>query len=127
VVVGSYFGANAVFADGSVHFLKAGMDVRIMARLITRAGGEVLRAKVCRYRPQWLAVVGIGAFRVAFDAPKAVMGRQELVLGDTGVWVLPNPSGLNAHYTVDTLAEAFADLREAVRIQQHRNQTVAGR
>ncbi|MBW8803678.1 MAG: G/U mismatch-specific DNA glycosylase [Catenulisporales bacterium] len=92
-----------------------------------RAGGEVLRAKVCRYRPQWLAVVGIGAFRVAFDAPKAVMGRQDLVLGDTGVWVLPNPSGLNAHYTVDTLAEAFADLREAVRIQQHRNQTVAGR
>jgi TDG/mug DNA glycosylase family protein len=80
-----------------------------------RHGGEVLRAKVEQFRPRWLAVVGIGAYRVAFDAPKAVMGRQERTLGATGVWVLPNPSGLNAHYTVDTLAAAFAELREVVR------------
>jgi TDG/mug DNA glycosylase family protein len=80
-----------------------------------RTGGELLRAKVREFRPRWLAVVGIGAYRVAFDAPKAVMGRQMETLGDTGVWVLPNPSGLNAHYTVDTLAAAYAELREAVR------------
>jgi TDG/mug DNA glycosylase family protein len=50
---------------------------------------------------------------VAFNAPKAAMGRQAETLMDTGVWVLPNPSGLNAHYTADTLAEAFAELRAA--------------
>jgi TDG/mug DNA glycosylase family protein len=76
-----------------------------------RTGGEALRAKVAEYRPRWLAVVGIGAYRIAFNAPKAVMGRQEEVLGETGLWVLPNPSGLNAHYNVDTLAAAFAELR----------------
>ncbi|ACU73347.1 Uracil-DNA glycosylase superfamily [Catenulispora acidiphila DSM 44928] len=79
-----------------------------------RTGGEALRAKVAEYRPRWLAIVGIGAYRVAFDAPKAVMGRQELTLGETGVWVLPNPSGLNAHYNVDTLAAAYAELRVVV-------------
>ncbi|GAA2008169.1 G/U mismatch-specific DNA glycosylase [Catenulispora subtropica] len=77
-----------------------------------RAGGVILRAKVAEFRPRWLAVVGIGAYRVAFDAPKAVMGRQADRLGETGLWVLPNPSGLNAHYTVDRLSAAFAELRE---------------
>lgn len=76
-----------------------------------RTGGEILRAKVADFRPRWLAVVGIGAYRVAFNAPKAVMGRQEEALGETGLWVLPNPSGLNAHYNVETLAAAFAELR----------------
>jgi double-stranded uracil-DNA glycosylase len=80
-----------------------------------RTGGEALRAKVAEFQPRWLAVVGIGAYRVAFDAPKAVMGRQERELGSTGLWVLPNPSGLNAHYNVDTLAAAYAELREVVR------------
>jgi TDG/mug DNA glycosylase family protein len=78
-----------------------------------RTGGELLRAKVRRYRPHWLAIVGIGAYRLAFDAPKAVVGQQEVVVGGTGVWVLPNPSGLNAHYTLDRLTEAFAELRRA--------------
>lgn len=79
-----------------------------------RAGGVVLRAKVAEYRPRWLAVVGIGAYRVAFAKPKAVLGRQPDTLGKTGLWVLPNPSGLNAHFTVDTLAEEFARLRAVV-------------
>ncbi|MFL6112570.1 MAG: G/U mismatch-specific DNA glycosylase [Catenulispora sp.] len=76
-----------------------------------RAGGEALRAKVRRYRPRWLAVVGIGAFRVAFDAPKAGVGRQALMVGETGVWVLPNPSGLNASWTMPRLTEAFREFR----------------
>ena len=76
-----------------------------------RTGGEVLRAKVEKFRPRWLAVVGIGAYRVAFDAPKAVMGRQELMVGETGLWVLPNPSGLNALWTAPKLTEAFRAFR----------------
>lgn len=79
-----------------------------------RAGGKALRAKVEEYRPRWLAVVGIGAYRVAFGEPKAVLGRQAAALGETGIWVLPNPSGLNAHFTAQTLADEFARLRVAV-------------
>ncbi|WP_328995597.1 G/U mismatch-specific DNA glycosylase [Kribbella sp. NBC_01245] len=84
---------------------------------LTRAelveGGEILVAKVLEYRPKWLAVVGVTAYRDAFGERKAGMGRQERRIGDTRVWILPNPSGLNAHYTADTLAAAFAELREA--------------
>nr|WP_243418015.1 G/U mismatch-specific DNA glycosylase [Actinomycetospora cinnamomea] len=78
------------------------------------AGGERLRALVAELRPGWLAVVGIGAYRVAFADRKAMAGRQERRLGDTGLWVLPNPSGLNAHHTPASLAAAFAALRGAV-------------
>jgi TDG/mug DNA glycosylase family protein len=77
------------------------------------AGGEALRAKARRLRPQWLAVVGVTAYRVAFEDPKAVVGEQQTVLGDTRVWVLPNPSGLNAHYSAPALAAEFAQLRSS--------------
>jgi TDG/mug DNA glycosylase family protein len=77
------------------------------------AGGRILEAKVARLRPAWLAVVGIGAYRSAFSRPKATMGRQDHIIGETSVWVLPNPSGLNAHYDATALAEAFAELRRA--------------
>jgi double-stranded uracil-DNA glycosylase len=76
-------------------------------------GGQVLRTKVERLRPSWLAVVGIGAYRTAFDRRRAVVGPQEEKLGETRVWVLPNPSGLNAHWPVAALSEEFARLREA--------------
>ena len=78
------------------------------------AGGEILTATVVRWRPQWLAVVGVTAYRTAFGRTKARMGRQDDMVAGVGVWVLPNPSGLNAHYTVDTLAAAFAELRQVV-------------
>jgi TDG/mug DNA glycosylase family protein len=77
------------------------------------AGGSQLRAKVQRLRPGWLAVCGITAYRVAFAASNATIGEQPAVLGATRVWVLPNPSGLNAHYTAPVLADEFARLREA--------------
>lgn len=77
------------------------------------AGGRRLLAVVARVRPAWLAVVGITAYRTAFAAPKAVVGPQDAVLGATRVWVLPNPSGLNAHWTPATLAAEFARLRAA--------------
>jgi double-stranded uracil-DNA glycosylase len=78
------------------------------------AGGERLRAKVFRYRPQVLAVLGVGAYRTAFNQPKAVVGRQEDRIGDTVLWVLPNPSGLNANYQVPALARLFRELRDFV-------------
>jgi len=78
-------------------------------------GGRALERKVRRFRPQWLAVLGVGAYRVAFTRPGAVVGEQPETIGTTRVWVLPNPSGLNAHYTLPKLVEEFALLRQAVR------------
>ncbi|MEU9354657.1 G/U mismatch-specific DNA glycosylase [Streptomyces griseoloalbus] len=78
-----------------------------------REGGRLLTLKVARLRPRWLAVVGVTAYRVAFDDRRAVVGPQARTIGDTRVWVLPNPSGLNAHWTPTTLAQEFARLREA--------------
>jgi TDG/mug DNA glycosylase family protein len=77
------------------------------------AGAEHLMEKVLQYSPDWLAIVGITAYRDAFGERKATMGRQLRRIGPTRVWILPNPSGLNAHYTVDKLAGAFAELRNA--------------
>ncbi|MFE7979400.1 G/U mismatch-specific DNA glycosylase [Streptomyces shenzhenensis] len=76
-------------------------------------GGRLLAAKVTRLRPRWLAVVGVTAYRAAFGERRAQVGPQERRIGDTRVWVLPNPSGLNAHWTVATMAEEFGRLREA--------------
>jgi TDG/mug DNA glycosylase family protein len=75
-----------------------------------REGGEMLRDKVRGFRPAWLAVVGVTAYRTAFDAPKAAVGPQDTTVGETRVWVLPNPSGLNAHYSAEALAAEFARL-----------------
>jgi TDG/mug DNA glycosylase family protein len=76
-------------------------------------GGALLAALVARWRPRFLAVLGVTAYRTAFGRPKAVFGRQPEPVAGVPVWVLPNPSGLNAHYTVDGLAAAFAELRAA--------------
>jgi TDG/mug DNA glycosylase family protein len=75
-----------------------------------KAGGENLVKKVLEYEPLWLAVVGVTAYRDAFGERKAAMGRQERRIGRTQVWILPNPSGLNAHYTLPKLAAAYAEL-----------------
>jgi TDG/mug DNA glycosylase family protein len=77
------------------------------------AGGQQLVAKVNRYTPAYLAVVGIGAYRIAFQNPKAGMGPQPEMIGITMVWVLPNPSGLNAHYSLEDFASLFRELRQA--------------
>jgi double-stranded uracil-DNA glycosylase len=78
-----------------------------------RDGGRELLTKARRLAPRWLAVVGVTAYRTAFGQPRAAVGPQELTAGETRLWVLPNPSGLNAHWTAGTLAEEFARLREA--------------
>jgi double-stranded uracil-DNA glycosylase len=77
------------------------------------AGGATLRAKARELAPQWLAIVGVTAYRTSFRMRNAVVGRQDEVVGSTRIWVLPNPSGLNAHWTPTTLAAEFARLREA--------------
>jgi TDG/mug DNA glycosylase family protein len=78
-------------------------------------GGAALVAKVEATRPRRLAVVGVTAYRVAFGARKAAVGPQPETLGGARVWVLPNPSGLNAHYDLAGLAAEFGRLREATR------------
>ncbi|HEX2294072.1 MAG TPA: G/U mismatch-specific DNA glycosylase [Actinomycetota bacterium] len=79
------------------------------------AGGRRLRRKVKRYGPRYLAVLGLGAYRVAFEVKDATVGPQPETIGETKVWLLPNPSGLNAHYQLPALAEEFAKLRRAAR------------
>ncbi|HUE83257.1 MAG TPA: G/U mismatch-specific DNA glycosylase [Pyrinomonadaceae bacterium] len=78
------------------------------------AGGRKLVAKVRRYNPQFLAILGLGVYRIAFDDRKAVVGRQEKRIGYTIIWVLPNPSGLNAHYQAAELAHLFRLLKREV-------------
>ena len=78
-------------------------------------GQQQLAAKVQHYRPQCLAVLGIGAYRTAFNRPKAVMGRQNESLDGAIVWVLPNPSGLNAHYQLEDLKRVYRELLVAVK------------
>ncbi|SFM73628.1 G/U mismatch-specific uracil-DNA glycosylase [Pseudonocardia ammonioxydans] len=75
------------------------------------AGGQRLRELVGEHRPDRLAVVGIGAYRTAFGRRDAVVGEQDERLGGTGVWVLPNPSGLNAHWSRAAMVAEFARLR----------------
>jgi TDG/mug DNA glycosylase family protein len=76
-------------------------------------GGRTLAAKVRRYQPRWLAVLGIGAYRAAFGKPRATLGRQEETIAATRIWLLPNPSGLNAHYSLAELGRLFGELRVA--------------
>jgi TDG/mug DNA glycosylase family protein len=78
-----------------------------------RAGGKRLAAKVRRYKPAFLAVLGLGAYRAAWERPLAVIGRQEEMIDETLIWVLPNPSGLNAHYQARELARLFSELKIA--------------
>jgi TDG/mug DNA glycosylase family protein len=78
-----------------------------------RAGALTLTDTVSAARPRWLAILGVTAYRTAFDRRRAVIGRQPERIGGAHVWILPNPSGLNAHYTLDALAREFAALRAA--------------
>lgn len=78
-------------------------------------GAKILERKVLSYRPEWIAFIGLGAYRVAFKRANAVIGLQRERLGSAKVWALPSTSGLNANYRPDDLARLFAVLREAIR------------
>jgi TDG/mug DNA glycosylase family protein len=77
------------------------------------AGAKRLERKVKKYGPQWVAVVGIGAYRRAFGRPKAVIGPQPERLGPARLWLLPQPSGLNANHQMPQLTTAFRELFDA--------------
>jgi TDG/mug DNA glycosylase family protein len=77
-------------------------------------GAEILTTLTGKYTPQTVAIVGIGAYRTGFGRPKATIGPQPETLGPARLWVLPNPSGLNAHYQLPALADEFRKLRLAV-------------
>lgn len=72
-----------------------------------RAAAVALEANVRRWKPSVVAVLGLTAYRQAFAEPKAAQGRQDGRLGGAELWVLPNPSGLNAHETIDSLATSY--------------------
>jgi TDG/mug DNA glycosylase family protein len=76
-----------------------------------RAGGEVLRLKVAALTPSTIAFLGVTTYRSAYGAPRAMVGEQPTLLEGARVWVLPNPSGLNAHYQLPDLARLYAELR----------------
>ncbi len=77
------------------------------------AGGVNLAAKIAKFEPKIVAFLGIGSYRSAFAKPNAVVGPQDESIAKSRVWVLPNPSGLNAHYTLAALGGLFAALRAA--------------
>jgi TDG/mug DNA glycosylase family protein len=83
-----------------------------LTRAELQAGADQLRAKIKRFRPRKVAFLGMSAYRVAFGEPTVSVGRQDRKIGESEVWVLPNPSGLNAHYQLPDLARAYALLSD---------------
>ena len=79
-----------------------------------QAGGQRLTSLVAARRPRFVAVLGVTAYRTAFARPKAVIGPQPDLLAAARLWILPNPSGLNAHYSALDIAASFRELRAAV-------------
>jgi double-stranded uracil-DNA glycosylase len=82
-----------------------------LSRAELRAGAATLEAVVARDAPRLLAVVGLGAYRTAFERPRAAWGLQSETVGGRPVWILPNPSGLNAHYKPADFARLYAEAR----------------
>jgi TDG/mug DNA glycosylase family protein len=108
--------------DEDVELLRYGLGVtnvvarptRTAAELTVtelREGARLLAELVAEYRPRVLAVLGVTAWRVAFERPKATLGRQPERVGGAETWVAPNPSGLNAHHQLPDLARLYAELR----------------
>jgi TDG/mug DNA glycosylase family protein len=79
-----------------------------------RAGLDHLTALAARHRPRIIAIAGVTAYRTAFGHPRAVNGPQPDPIGPSRVWVVPNPSGLNAHTSAPKLAEALREMRQTL-------------
>ena len=110
-------GAGMTDADRQ-HLIERGIGITNVVRRATakaselsadelRGGGDELRAFVAEHEPAVVAIAGITAYRTAFRDPKAQTGRQDVNLAGAELWIVPNPSGLNAHETVDSLAAAY--------------------
>jgi TDG/mug DNA glycosylase family protein len=80
-----------------------------------QAGAANLAEKVSCWKPKWVAVLGVDAYRKAFHRPKAQIGRQAETIGpSSGLWVLPNPSGLQARYQIPEMVALFQELRRCL-------------
>ena len=119
--------ANGLSGDDRRMFLDAGIGISNLVNRATvradeltrdelRAGALRLAGDVARWHPRVVAMVGLTAYRQGFDRPKARAGRQDERLGGAELWVVPNPSGLNAHATVADLAWAYAEPARAAGI-----------
>jgi TDG/mug DNA glycosylase family protein len=113
--------------DDRQHLLDRGIGItNLVARATARAdelaadelrrGAARLRRTVRRTSPHVVAVLGVSAYRTAFAAPKAVAGRQPEPIAGHELWVVPNPSGLNAHSSLDQLAAAYREVAAAAGI-----------
>jgi double-stranded uracil-DNA glycosylase len=98
-----------------VRVLFCGINPGLWSAEELRAGADRLAAKAAAARPEVVAVLGVGAYRTAIARPGATVGRQLEPIGGAAAWLRPNPSGLNAHYQLPDLAEAFAELRRSLR------------
>ena len=92
-----------------------------------RAGSQRLKRRVRRYKPRVVAVVGLGAYRVAFNRPHASLGLQPETIAGASVWVLPNTSGLNANHQSADFARQFGELRAFIGRAKSRGQRAKGR
>ncbi|MFO0809658.1 MAG: G/U mismatch-specific DNA glycosylase [Gemmataceae bacterium] len=121
------FTTRRLVAHEGAELLSSGYGVTNLVRRATAAaselsddeyvhGGQRLARKVRQYRPRFLAILGVGAYRAAWGRPGAQLGPQAERLGGTAIWVLPNPSGLNAHYQIDDLAKLYRQLRQACEV-----------
>ena len=79
------------------------------------AGAQRLAVKVAQFQPHWVAILTIGLYRRAFGRPQAQLGPQPEMIVGSRLWLLPNPSGLNAHYSPMALGKLFSTFREAVK------------
>ena len=86
-----------------------------------RAGGMALGGRLDPFAPGAVAIVGLGAFRIAFDRPKADVGASDVEIAGARSWALPNPSGLNAHYQLADLERVFEEMRRALGLPDRRD------
>lgn len=116
--------AAGMSEDDRAYFVSRGLGItNLVARASARAdelstaelreGGARLVGRIQEWRPAVVAIAGITAYRAAFGVRTATPGRQVDPIGDAELWVVPNPSGLNAHHTVATLATAYRAAAEA--------------
>jgi TDG/mug DNA glycosylase family protein len=120
-------GSKGLAPDDGAHLIKRGLGITNIVNVATaradeltaeefRQGGERLRQLVREHQPPVVAVLGLTAYRLAFRQPRAVLGVQSESFEDAQLWLAPNPSGLNAHETVATLAERYAEIARAAGI-----------
>lgn len=110
--------SNGFVADDRAHLLARGVGITsLVASATARAdeldatqlhtGAALLEERVARIVPRVVAMLGITAYRVAFDRPRAILGAQRERIAGVPLWVVPNPSGLNAHATMESLADDY--------------------